>query len=41
MEVLSLASFHRPHYDKQTMIFANQVASTGTRKQNAGCNIER
>jgi len=41
MDLLSLLSFHRPHYDKQTMRFASQVASTGTRKQNAGCNIER
>jgi hypothetical protein len=41
MDLLSLALFHWPHYDKQPMRFAGQVASIGTRKQNAGCNIER
>ena len=41
MDLLSLAPFHWPHYDKQPTRSAGQVASTGTRKQNAGCNIER
>jgi hypothetical protein len=41
MDLLFLTSFHWPHYGKQPMRSARQVASIGTRKQNAGCNIER